>query len=323
MWLIYGHTERRKRRGIVADECPLCEDVRPFLVTEHYVVSHLYFIPLGRGRLQASVRRCQACQGAFACDSTLYDQFLSVRQARTLPIDELLEQTNPNLARAREARLQLEREAQRAVAGQSHADDEVLLRWLMTRLRQLGEALVNRTHYQDRLLSWYQLPATERERLRREIEAFIEDRKKLQRAAIFTDVVSRTFPRAPGCLPALFLWMALMIVAFFLAALLRLEGSIVLFLLIGLVAIFLCYRSWARSSYQRWFCKKFIPSMEAHAIDLPALLTVLSSIKKSPPKHDPWMRALVKRSDLLVEILRGQDHPPPELDAHLQAEGQS
>src|SRR5262249_56620038 len=109
---------------------------------------------------------------------------------------------------------------------------------------------------------------------------------------------------------------------FLVAVALRLEGRGLLLLLLALVASFVSYRSFARSAHQRWFRKRFLPAMEAHAIDLPALLTVLSGIKKSPPKHDPQVRAMVKRADLLVQILREQDQPPPELDAHLQAEGQ-
>src|ERR1043166_7184790 len=109
MLIIWGTKVNQYPRGVVADKCAVCEEVRRFDVTDHYRVGHIYFIPLGGGSLEATSRVCQSCGTEFVCDPEAYDNFLPASEADPLSLDELVRQTNSSLARNRDARKRLEK----------------------------------------------------------------------------------------------------------------------------------------------------------------------------------------------------------------------
>src|SRR5205823_3441429 len=114
---------------------------------------------------------------------------------KKLSVDELCKQSHSRLEHQRQTRQELENQLQHAVEGrQSPADDEAAERLLMTRLRELGERVPGVTHYENLLVGWYQLRPADRKYLFREIDTFIEQQKKLQRAAAVIAVLSQSFP---------------------------------------------------------------------------------------------------------------------------------
>jgi len=96
----FGTRRREERRGIVAEHCPRCGDARPFAVIEHYQVGHFYYIPLGRGSLQATSIRCVNCASEFSFEPREYSRILSESEARSCSTDELVRRTNPRLAQS-------------------------------------------------------------------------------------------------------------------------------------------------------------------------------------------------------------------------------
>ncbi len=107
MFFVFGTALREQVRGLVADACPGCHDLRWLALVDTYRVFELYFIPLGKGRLQASTVRCDACGIERASDADRYAEVLSRTDAdaigveRAMPAHEaprgLLERATPLL----------------------------------------------------------------------------------------------------------------------------------------------------------------------------------------------------------------------------------
>ena len=76
MIIIWGTKSRQERLGTVADRCPACRDVQAFTVTNYFQVGHIYYIPLGRGSLVATVRECWECRSQYHCEEEDYVEFL-------------------------------------------------------------------------------------------------------------------------------------------------------------------------------------------------------------------------------------------------------
>jgi hypothetical protein len=102
VFIIWGTLTRQQRLGNVADWCRNCRKVRAFVVTKYFRVSHLYYIPMGRGTLAGTVRECWHCCEQYHCDENKYEGFMPEKCVETMPLSELVQQTN----RAVERRLQ-------------------------------------------------------------------------------------------------------------------------------------------------------------------------------------------------------------------------
>ena len=62
MLIIWGKKEVRWRTGFVGDFCPFCRNLARFRAADLGQVSHLYYIPLGRGVPFATELTCQSCR---------------------------------------------------------------------------------------------------------------------------------------------------------------------------------------------------------------------------------------------------------------------
>ncbi len=120
-FLFWGSYAIRDERGMVADHCAKCGQVNRFLVTDHSKINHVFFIPTSEKQRVSSSRRCQTCGSEDDCGSlltaltgngTAYKCFLAAPSATAMPLDELLRQTNPRLARIEESRREIEAIAQ-------------------------------------------------------------------------------------------------------------------------------------------------------------------------------------------------------------------
>lgn len=94
----FGTRAESVRRGVVADACPTCREVLSFVVFDHFSVSHVYEIPLGRARFVGSTRYCTKCGGQLELDEAEYSDVLSFGEVSTLCIADGARRTNPRLA---------------------------------------------------------------------------------------------------------------------------------------------------------------------------------------------------------------------------------
>ncbi len=121
-FILWGSYPSTEERGIVADDCSACGRVNRFHVADHYKQSHLFFIPSGSKTLVSSTRRCLTCgleaecdttdYGPVACALATYACILPMAEAAALPLETLLQRTNPRLARIEEARQKFQAVAQ-------------------------------------------------------------------------------------------------------------------------------------------------------------------------------------------------------------------
>src|SRR5690349_25038875 len=96
--LFWGTKTREDTLGNVIDICLVCDDLRIFGVQERYQVTHFWFIPLGKMRLEAITRTCTICGTTLPCSPARYDRIIPVEIARTLGFVDLLAQTNRDIA---------------------------------------------------------------------------------------------------------------------------------------------------------------------------------------------------------------------------------
>lgn len=94
MLIAWGTSEHRRKRGWVADWCPICQDFRPLRAHDAYSQSHFYFLPVGRGRFIGHFMRCAHCRRQFGCNPERYAAFAK-RRGRS--VEALVEQTHPQL----------------------------------------------------------------------------------------------------------------------------------------------------------------------------------------------------------------------------------
>src|SRR5690242_14426256 len=101
-YVSWGTKVRQDERGTVADRCPTCDRVRRFAVTEHFSSFHLYHIPLGGWKHEATVMECFQCASRFYCDPNDFDDVMPEDEAGNFSLGELVERTNSRLLRAQE-----------------------------------------------------------------------------------------------------------------------------------------------------------------------------------------------------------------------------
>ena len=80
--------------GFVAERCPACDTVRSFRIVRLGQTSHIFWLPLGKGRLIGYYGVCQQCAGEIDIEPTDYASICK-RQPESLA--ELQTVTNPRL----------------------------------------------------------------------------------------------------------------------------------------------------------------------------------------------------------------------------------
>lgn len=325
MLIIWGTKVNRDPRGTVADHCPVCTEVQRFAVTDHYEVSHVYFISIGRGTRVASTRQCWACGSEFNAVPDGYDEFLHEQDAERMPLDDIVERTNAPLAQVRQQRKQLEKMASERpaqIAGGDTATQMMLpgtpLREVPTSMQDadLREALGRLEAYEghgpevaallQKLQGWRGLDSAGRTALLQEVNTFIDNQQKIDRAAAFFGKMIESFPQYFGCLPAI--------------ALLVVLGSGFLVLLardwpawislgygvLGLAAVVACYFIVTRKVRRRWVRTTVIPQADAAGVDLPTLIFLMVGVANSPNRIDDKVREMAAESGLVHEELVAQ-----------------
>ncbi len=94
MFIVFGEKTVTRKMGFVAERCPSCQSVRPVRIHRLGMAPHIFWIPLGRGRLIDYFGACQQCGDNFKIDPIDYETL--VRKPGD-NLTDLLQQTNPSL----------------------------------------------------------------------------------------------------------------------------------------------------------------------------------------------------------------------------------
>lgn len=105
MLIIVGTKSSKKKVGWVADVCAFCRDVKPFQFFEYREVGHLYYLPLGRGKVQGYEIECVSCKESWGAE---LEDYLAIRGEPSESIEDLIDETNPGAPDDLEQWLELE-----------------------------------------------------------------------------------------------------------------------------------------------------------------------------------------------------------------------
>ena len=94
MFIVFGEKKAERKMGFVADRCPSCATIRPVRIHRVGMAPHIFWVPLGRGRLVGYYGVCQECGGEFDADPTDY---VSLIRKPVDSLAELIRLTNPKL----------------------------------------------------------------------------------------------------------------------------------------------------------------------------------------------------------------------------------
>ena len=100
MFLIWGEQNTEKKLGYVAEYCATCRDIRTVKLLRVGRVSHLYYVPLGQGRLLGYDGVCRNCELRFGVEISDYPAF---EQDKDSELVALVRKTNPKLLAGNDA----------------------------------------------------------------------------------------------------------------------------------------------------------------------------------------------------------------------------
>ena len=98
--IIFGTKGREEPRGIVADICPSCQEIRAFAVIDQFEVAHIYFVSMGQGKLLGTSMRCLECRTVCHFDANKYREIMPCSKAENSNLEELVSRTHPRLLAA-------------------------------------------------------------------------------------------------------------------------------------------------------------------------------------------------------------------------------
>ena len=94
MFIVSGEKRAKRRMGFVADRCPSCESIQQVKIHRVGMAPHIFWLPLGKGRLIGYYGVCQECGSEFDVDPTDY---VSLAKKSVGSMTDLLQVTNPKL----------------------------------------------------------------------------------------------------------------------------------------------------------------------------------------------------------------------------------
>ncbi len=94
MFIVFGEKTVSRKMGFVAEHCPSCQAVQPVRIQRLGMAPHLFWVPLGRGRLIDYFGVCQKCGGELNIFPTDYETL--VRKPGD-DLADLAQHTNPRL----------------------------------------------------------------------------------------------------------------------------------------------------------------------------------------------------------------------------------
>ena len=95
--IIFGTKGRDDARGVIADGCPHCREIRAFAVVDQFEVPHIYWVSMGQGTLRNTYMRCVHCNNIYAFEEHKYRSIMSCAEAERSNLPELVQRTHPEL----------------------------------------------------------------------------------------------------------------------------------------------------------------------------------------------------------------------------------
>lgn len=107
MAIVWGTKRVEKIFGYAADFCPVCREIRPFRVSRVGMVSHIYYLPVGKENSIRHIGECQKCHIKKLVEPQKYKAFDS---SSLSDLEGLIQRTFPNLREAYAERLEIEQQ---------------------------------------------------------------------------------------------------------------------------------------------------------------------------------------------------------------------
>jgi hypothetical protein len=112
MLIVWGKKTSRRRSGFIADFCPICRAVARYSVVDVSRVSHIYYIPVGRGEIVVHEITCETCKTPRA----FLPRTISPEPATPDDLAEVAARTSPRGLENLLARVEIESRAPRNLA---------------------------------------------------------------------------------------------------------------------------------------------------------------------------------------------------------------
>jgi hypothetical protein len=104
--IIWGTKKSMQTLGYVAENCPRCQAIRCVRVVRAAMVSHIYYVGMGQGRLLAYFGVCEKCAGEFVVEPMDYPE---LSKTKKIGLEDLALRTNLLLGATPEMRKEHER----------------------------------------------------------------------------------------------------------------------------------------------------------------------------------------------------------------------
>jgi hypothetical protein len=307
MFIIWGKKAKDQPAGMVADRCPTCGTVTAFKITNHYSVSHVYYIPLGSGQLINSSMTCASCGTKLLANPSQYATTIGINSPSQIPLEELLQRTNPRLAQATAQRAQLEAiaggtlapgaappplpwdrgrppefsptEAVNTSANEAQARAAAQMKLAMTKLDDCHDG-ETKAVLMTRLGQWPSLDAAQQSEVLSAVEELRQTNEDMTRTISFIQTIAEGLSTNVGCFPALVV-LAVPIIGIVATPALQswLWGPL---LIMGGLAIGLyVYIKISNYHVRKWTRRTLIPQLQRQSIKAEVFLGLLASIKES------------------------------------------
>lgn len=118
MIFVWGTHALHRRVGVVAEICRGCNEVRPHRLVQIRAIPHVYWIPIGPGKIAGYQVECVRCKEVLATQPGRY----AARLDREVPLEKLIELTLPGVY----AELEEEKEREeRALRGELRPEERL------------------------------------------------------------------------------------------------------------------------------------------------------------------------------------------------------
>ena len=344
MIFIWGTKSREEDGGVVGDWCEGCRAPNFHRLTNYFKVSHVYYIPLGKGQYVGTNRRCTQCGTLAACTPTTYSHALTHSQAMGLSIEQVLEATNPPLMQQLHKQRAMEYNiAQRlaqpgfapalapgamppaspaALTPARQADQRMLS--ALQALGTLDARNQDVSQFLDRLQKWDYLTVPESEVLLHEINAFVTEDRNVKNALQLMRMLPTPVPKWIGSL----IWITgLFIFVLGFAALPFLQSLIGGGVFLALT-IAICVFASKKATYKAvcgWVEKTLVPRLQQSDVEAGYFMGLLTAIKGSGRGQADKIGVMTRNSDLIAGELhrhgllaREEEAQPALLTAPLQ-----
>jgi hypothetical protein len=260
MWTIWGPVTEVRDLGVVAEQCPYCARVLPCFLRSVCRSNYVFFVKTTSPTPESSCL-CTVCLKAFPCEPWRYATLVSIREAKTLPVEDLLARTNPVLAERRLLNEQI-----------STLGGDTGFAIAYQQLEGIRPGAM-RSQLLKQLLTWDRLPEEQRALLGHQIGEH-------NRAWHFARQLAPGFPVPPGCLTGVLAALVAGSAFLWVPAAPNWPGAVVT-VLAGFAAIALVSHVLLARWVLRWTREVLIPEARDANVSLASFLAVVDDVSGS------------------------------------------